>query len=235
MTATYTLTPPEVSTVRALVNFTNTFAVDVFKLTSDGCVGIDDPPTLVVFGNTKDKYVGPEMFLNRLPVLEKRLGTTGAVDVTLELNDSKLPVKIVMSKGKATTEFSLGTRQTKLPRSFTGTFMHEVSCSRADLKEIILGAKQIGGPKITIQCKGGKQLAICSNLGESFKYVIGEVPKDSPEYSFNYHLTHIVAIDKLLPPSAGFIGKLTPKGQMLVDVATAQVTAQIFILDIKER
>jgi len=234
MTNEYQLTPSDVEHLQSVVNFCKPFAITVLKLTNSVCVGIDETPTLAVFiESTQAEYGGPDIFLNRLKVLDSRIQGNGTI--SLRLNDKGVPVELEMNEGRKQFNFRLGSIQRALPNAFTGSFVHMLEITRADFCEMLTGSRAIGGETITIEHKDGRLTAKCSKEGEHFKYTLQSKTGLDVQYSFNYSTQHLATVEKLMPPNAGFIGNITPRGQMMVELVTAEVTAKVFILDIKNR
>lgn len=234
MTTDYTLTSTDIAHLQSVVEFCKAFSVNVLKLTSTGCVGIDETPTLAVFiEQTSTSYSGPDLFLNRLKVLDSRLKGSGSV--LLKHNDKGNPVSFEITDKKKTIDFRLGSTYQAMPSKFTGSFAHSLNIPREDFREIIAGGRQIGGEVICIEQKNGRRRATSSKEGERFQYTLDSKAAADVQYAFNYSLEHLITVEKLMPPTVDFVGNITPRGQMMVELATADITARIFVLDIKNR
>ena len=227
------LTIQDIQSIKDVVSFSKAFSIDVLKITPSGAIGLDDTPSLAIFVNPTTPYSGPELFLNRLKTLDLRLDIKSKVRVVY--NDGGVPVNMEIVSGKKTIDFRLASIQKRLPGAFTGSFAHTLQLPKSEIAEIIAGCRAIGGSTVSIEHRNGRQVAVSSNEGEKFQFVINESTRSDAQYQFNYSIDHLSTVEKMLPIDATFVGNITPKGQMLVDISTTTVSAQIFILDIKNR
>lgn len=228
------LSQSSIDCLKTVVNFCKPFHVDIIKISQDGVVGLDDPPTLALFATPNTQYDGPELFLNRLKVLDTRLaGSKLAVGV--QYNAGGVALNLEIKSGKKSIDFRLAATSGKLPATFKGTFATQLQISKQDFSEITQGAKSIGSDIVTIAHKNGVLQATASSEGERFQYLIDDDTGEDSQYSYNYSTEHLSTIEKLLPDQGNFIGNITPRGQMMVEIKTETVDASIFILDIKNR
>lgn len=229
------LSTDDLLALRTIVGISKVFSIDTLKLTNSLCVGIDDVPTIAVFIKPKlAKYAGPDIFLNRLRILETRLGS-GKAQVTVKHSAAGAPVSLEIVKGRVTVDFRLAGKLDRMPAQFTGSFAHDFTLSRTELQEVLSGCKSVGGRLLTLDQKNQSQNIRCANEGETFKYAVTDSINSSAEFSFNYSIEHLASVDKILAPGADFIGRITPRGQLMVDIDTPDVSIQVFIFDVKNR
>ncbi len=219
--------------LRAAVSFCKTLAIDILKISSEGVVGIDETPTIALFvTTTTSKYTGPELYLNRLRVLDTRLAGT----ITVTTNTADKPVGLKIQNNKTTYDHRLASvsQGKRLPSAFKGDFSTKFEIVRSDFKSILDGARNVGGDVVNLQSKSGKLVALSNKEGETFTYSVMDL-QTSDQFSYNYSLDHLTAIDKVLDIAQNVKCNITPRGQLMISVVTDTVLAQFFILDVKNR
>jgi len=232
------LTPPSIATVKAVVSFSRHFSADLIKLTSSTAAAIDDIPSLfIVFDGIS--YAGPDLMLNRVRELSQRIATEGAAITVVTGGTEDKPKSLQIKSGKSTIDFRLATERStdRIPSKFTGTFVHTIEMLRDDLTIAITGASSIGSKLLTF-VSNGKTLALtATSESETYTAALDNI-NTTEKFQYNYTVEYLHSIDKLLPKSVSSIEfNITAKGHMQVVMPTelSQITASVFLLDVKNR
>ena len=229
------LSQSSVTALQSTIKFAKVFAVEIVKVCEEIIVGIDETPTIALFIFPKEKYTGPELFLNRLKVLDERLASSSARVV---MGSKGTPVSIELKKGRSIIDFRLANNSQgkRLPGEFKGNFAADLVLDREQLREVIEGTKSIGSKTITFHRTTDGLSAFASNEGENFKYQFDITTPFETKFSYTYAIDHLTTVDKQLPKDEPtIVGKLTAKGQMQIAVETHELVARVFIFDIKNR
>ena len=231
------LTPPSIATVKAVVNFSKLFAADLIKITSTAAVAIDDIPSLFIMFDGVS-YSGPDILLNRVRDLVQRLSLPEASITVVTGGTEDKPKSLQIKSGKSVIDFRLATERhgDRLPSKFSGTFTHDLEISRSDLTAAIAGANSLSSKLLTFI--GDQHLTLsATSESETYTAVLDDVVTPN-KFQYNYTVEYLAAIDKILPKSVHAITfSITAKGHMKIDLPTElkQVTASVFLLDVKNR
>lgn len=232
------LSPPSIATVKAVVNFSRLFNADLVKITSTTAAAIDDIPSLfVLFEGTS--YDGPDLLLTRLRDLSQRLSfDQGSVTIVTGGVEDK-PKALLIKSGKSTIDFRLASASSsdRIPSKFSGAFVHELECLVDDIQTAVSSAASIGSKTLTFIGDGAALQLSATSEGETYKMELEDVPT-TVKFQYNYSVEFLSAVLKLLPKGSKHVTfNTTAKGHMRVQLPTtsAQITASVFLLDIKNR
>jgi hypothetical protein len=235
---TTVLTPPSVVTVKAVINFSKQFGVDIVKLTSTMSSAIDDTPTLfIVFDGIS--YAGPDIVLTRVRDLANRLALPEATITVVTGGVEDKPKSLKIKSGRSTFDFKLASDKAadRLPSKFTGTIVHELDIAREDYTAAIGGANSIGSDVMTFIADGSSLTLTAVSECETYTAAIDDVPTTS-KFQYNYTVDFLSAVDKILPKTVKTVSfGVSAKGHMRINLPTEakQITADVYLLDVKNR
>lgn len=232
-----------VNAIRTVAGFTKYFDIETLLLSPSHTVAVDDVPTLVAFFDLTAAYTGPELGLVRLKVLEQRLSQP-ASSVEIVSNSQNKPTSINLKSGRSTLNFKLANDKltTRLPKAFTGKFAHTLKLSNHDLVELTKGARIIDSKVMIFKSLAGEITVSGSSESESFSLVLDPaLTVPTADFTYTYSTVHLNGLLKLKQSlddwseSGSFECKLTANGQLATTVKTDNISAQIFLMDIKNR
>jgi len=235
---TIQLTPPSIATVKAVVGFSKRFGADLIKLTAANTAAIDDTPTaFIMFDGIS--YAGPDIYITRIRALAQRLASDDFSLTVVTGGTEDKPKSLQIKSGKSVIDFRLATERAgdRFPSKFTGSFVRELEIERDDLTTAVAGANAINAKLLTFSSDGKHLTLSATSETETYTASLTDVPAPAT-FQYNYTVDYLNEIDKMIPKGINIITfSVTAKGHMRIQLPTElkQVTASVFLLDVKNR